>query len=79
MAISLLDFFFHRPVAERDKEYMKAALPCPRAQGQAPCTPLSQRTGSRPSLSWSAAAPAPPCPSHGGRAMRAVGGSAILD
>lgn len=53
---------------------MLASLPCPQAQGQAQCTLLSQRTGSRPSLSWSVGAPAPPCPSHDVRGMRAAGG-----
>lgn len=60
----------------RNKHCRAAALPCPRARGQARCTPLSRRTGSRPSLSWSAAAPAPPCPSRGARGTRVAGGSA---
>lgn len=53
---------------------MQTTLPCPQAQGQAQCTLLSQRTGSRPSLSWSAAAPGPLCPSHGVHGMGAAGG-----
>ena len=76
---SLLDFCFARTTVQggwgvRSQQAVRAALPCPRARGRAPCTPRSRRTGSRPSPSWSAAAPGPPCPSRGARGTRAAGG-----